>query len=54
MNRSERAKEIQTAIAHVLMHEWDPIGIRDEPECANEYDGYAGGVYRLLASRATG
>ena len=53
MNRSERAKEIQAAIAHVLLHDWDPIGIRDEPACVDEYDAYVGGVYRLLVSQAT-
>jgi hypothetical protein len=39
------------AIRDVLMSDWDPIGVRDVPEAQDEYYGYVGGVYRLLASR---
>lgn len=53
MNRLERAKEIQSAIEDLLQREWDPLGMRDEPGCEHEYRSYVGGVYRLLASRAT-
>lgn len=45
-----RGREIQESIARVLMEDWDPIGVRDEPHAAGEYDVYVGGVYRLLAS----
>jgi hypothetical protein len=45
-----RAREIQAAIARILLQDWDPIGVRDVPEAQDEYDGYVGGVYRLLAS----
>jgi|SRR5438128_5344846 len=48
-----RAREIQAAIGKVLLQDWDPIGIRDVPEAQDEYDGYVGGVYRLLASGAS-
>ena len=34
----------------MLLHDWDPIGIRDVPDAGDEYDSYIGGVYRLLAS----
>jgi len=50
--RERRAQEIQDAIRAVLLREWDPIGVRDVPEAQDEYDGYVGGVYRLLASGA--
>jgi hypothetical protein len=53
MTDSQRAREIRVAIAHVLLREWDPIGVRDEPEAAAEYDAYIGGIYRLLATSAT-
>ena|SRR5687767_4899469 len=53
MNDTRRARDIQTAIARLLTEEWDPIGVRDEPEAADEYDAYVGGVYRLLASGAS-
>jgi hypothetical protein len=48
-----RAREIQVAIARVLLEDWDPIGIRHVPEAQDEYDRYVGGVYRLLATGAS-
>lgn len=30
------------------MQEWDPVGVRDFPEAADEYDTYVGEVYVLL------
>jgi hypothetical protein len=30
------------------MAEWDPIGVSDTPEAADEYDLYIGKVYELL------
>ncbi|MGV3708589.1 MAG: hypothetical protein ACO1Q7_07085 [Gemmatimonas sp.] len=53
MNRLRRAKEIQYNIALILLRDWDPLNVRDEPTCADEYDGYVGGVYRLLAASAS-
>jgi len=35
------------------MREWDPIHVQDIPEAQDEYDGYVGGVYRLLANGAS-
>jgi hypothetical protein len=52
-SREERAQEIQRAIAQVLLRNWDPIGIKDEPRAQDEYDAYVGGVYRLIASGAS-
>lgn len=49
----DRARQIQTDIAEVLLRDWDPIGVAGAPEAQDEYDGYVGGVYRLLASGAT-
>ena len=37
---------------HVLLEVWDPIGIKDEPNAQNEYDGYIGKLYDLLVSHA--
>ncbi len=47
-----RARKIQEAIGQILLEDWDPIGVRDVPEAGDEYDGYIGGVYRLLATGA--
>ena len=52
-SKEKRAREIQRAIGEVLLGNWDPIGIRDEPKAQDEYDAYVGGVYRLIASGAT-
>jgi hypothetical protein len=35
------------------MTHWDPIGVKDEPMAADEYDMYIGGIYALLTSKAT-
>ena len=35
------------------MEEWDPIGVSDTPEAADEYDGYIGGIYELLERGAS-
>ena len=51
--RTKRAKAIQESIRQVLLNQWDPIGVNDIPEAQDEYDGYVGGVYRLLASGAS-
>ena len=49
-DRARRSREIQDAIGRILYTDWNPIGVEDLP--SDEYDGYAGGVYRLLASGA--
>ena len=33
------------------MRDWDPIGVFDVPDAADEYDSYVNGVYRLLIRR---
>src|SRR5438876_10261338 len=52
-SRGRRAREIESQIAAILVHDWDPIGVADEPQARDEYDSYVGGVYRLLASGAS-
>jgi hypothetical protein len=49
----ERSREIRCHIRRVLMAEWDPIGVSDIPEAADEYDSYIGGVYELLERGAS-
>ncbi len=43
-----RARRYHEAIQAVLLREWDPIGIGDLPEAADEYDGYVGEIYGML------
>jgi len=33
---------------HLLMSEWDPIGVSDEPMASDEYDGYIGPLLEML------
>jgi hypothetical protein len=47
------SRRIRVAIRHVLMDVWDPIGVKDEPNAQDEYDGYLGGVYELLVTGAS-
>jgi len=48
MTSKEGMREIESAIRGVLMAKWDPIGVSDEPQAADEYDGYIWGIYGLL------
>ncbi len=48
----ERSREVRIAIRRVFL-DWDPIGIRDEPNAQDEYDGYIGHAFELLATGAT-
>lgn len=34
------------------MQVWDPIGVKNEPNAQDEYDGYLGNVYELLVGGA--
>ena len=52
-DRDARAREIMEAIGLVLLRDWDPIGVKDEPMAQDEYDSQIGQVYRLLASGAS-
>lgn len=39
-------------IRRVFLEQWDPIGVRDEPNAQDEYDSYLGGMYDLLSRDA--
>jgi hypothetical protein len=49
----KRLREVEENIRNVLLHDWDPIEVANEPLAQSEYDSYVGGVYRLLASGAS-
>ena len=36
----------------ILLEEWDPIGIRNEPVAADDYDEYIGPVFDMLERNA--
>jgi len=48
-SKTKRAVEIQDAIRQVLFRDWDPIGVKDNPNLQDEYDAYVASVYRILA-----
>jgi hypothetical protein len=43
----------QNAIADILMQNWDPIGISDEPLARDEYQPYVAMVLALLNASAS-
>jgi hypothetical protein len=51
MIEKEESRRMRGEIRHVLMNVWDPIGINDQPACADEYDSYLAGVLDLLMRR---
>ncbi len=38
-------------IRDILLREWDPLGVGDNPNLADEYDGYLAGIVRLIDSQ---
>lgn len=44
---------LYSQIRGVLIRDWDPISIADEPEAADEYDGYIPHIDGLLRSGAS-
>ncbi|GAC1467023.1 MAG: hypothetical protein NVSMB9_08160 [Isosphaeraceae bacterium] len=46
--RNDRARGYHEAIHHVLLGEWDPIGVADQPAAQDEYDGYIHEIHGLL------
>jgi hypothetical protein len=52
MNGKEESREIRLKIRRILMNEWDPIGVKDVPEAADEYDLYLSDVYGLVVQNA--
>jgi len=40
------------AIEELLFYEWDPIGVRDNELCRDEYNSYAKSLFHLLKKGA--
>ena len=47
-SKSKKGIEIQNSIGRILFEDWDPIGVNDNPNLADEYDRYIAPVYRIL------
>ena len=46
--RLDLARRYHEAIRGILLHEWDPIGIADDPAAQDEYDGYIHEIHGML------
>ena len=46
------SREFRRQINRVLLRDWDPIGVGDDPEASDEYESYVYGVFRLLLDGA--
>ena len=40
-----------SAIRSVLINDWDPVGIGDNPNLSDEYDSYIGSIINILKQR---
>lgn len=49
MNPKDRARLLQNAVRQVLLRDWDPIGVADEPDAQDEYDRYADRICGMLS-----
>jgi hypothetical protein len=49
----DTSRNARVQIQRILMADWDPIGVSDEPLAATEYDLYIGDVYDLLMRSAS-
>jgi hypothetical protein len=47
-NSEKRWREIEESIRQVLLRDWDPIGVCDNPKARDEYDGYIAPIYWML------
>jgi hypothetical protein len=45
-------EEARAIIRDILLHEWDPLGVSQIPEAADEYDSYLPHVHRLIVEGA--
>ena len=47
------SSRVRVQIRGVLLNVWDPIGVRNDPNAQDEYDGYLGDIFELLVRRAS-
>ena len=52
MPKQPRA-ETEAEIARILLEQWDPLLVREQPGVHEEYAGYAHDIYNLLAMGAS-
>lgn len=53
MGHNAELRRLLPAIRRILMLEWDPIGVANEPAARSEYDQDALALYGMLANGAS-
>jgi hypothetical protein len=53
MDRKQELRATLPALREILLREWDPIGVRDEPAARGEYDQDALALFGMIANGAT-
>jgi hypothetical protein len=46
-------KALTKSVRLILLKDWDPIGIADEPRAQDEYDSYAPAIARMVLDAAS-
>jgi len=44
-------KELISNVRYILLNDWDPIGIGDNSNLSDEYDGYIGSIIKILEQK---
>ena len=50
MNRAKRARQLQAAVRHILLRDWNPLALGSDLLPRDEYDSFSGGRDRLPVS----
>jgi len=45
------ADDMHARVRAILMRDWDPIGIGDQPKLAEEYDAYVPAIVAMIRAR---
>lgn len=45
-SKSKQMRDLISRVDEILLHEWDPIGVKDTPDAWDEYSSYAPGLLR--------
>lgn len=48
-----KSKEIITDVRSVLINDWDPLGIGNNSNLKDEYDGYIGTIIQILLQKSS-
>lgn len=48
MSSDDQLERLIEGVRTLLRERWDPIGVKHEPRCHDEYDAYAGPVVSML------